>query len=83
MSVHHEISKKVSAVNQIIAEYRHLDYLREKEIEVVLEKARRKEAFSVDRVNQVTIKLNEHATKHHLPTRKIVTQEMIMDAIQP
>jgi len=79
MSVHHEISKKVKSVNHMIEEYRRLDLLREKEIAEVIERAKRKEDFSLDRVNQVTMKLNEHAALHHLPPRVLVTKEMVLD----
>lgn len=80
MSVHHEISKKVKSVNHMIEEYRRLDSLREKEIAEVIEKAKCEEDFTLDRVNQVTMRLNQHADLHHLPPRLIVTKKMVMDA---
>jgi len=79
MSVHHEISKKVKEVNHKIEEYRRLDAMREKEIDVVIEKAKRNEEFTLDHVNQVTAKLNQHAALHHLPSRLLVTKKMVMD----
>lgn len=80
MSVHLEISKKVKSVNLIIEEYKRLDSLREQKIEEVIGKARGKEDFSVDPINQVTRKLNQHAIQHHLPSRALVTKGMVLDA---
>lgn len=77
MSVHHEISKKVKVVHHMIEEYRRLDLLREKAITEVMEKARRNEEFTLDRVNKITMELNQHAASHHLPPRLFVTKEMV------
>lgn len=81
MSVHHEISRKVNEVVNKTETYKKLDQRREAEIEAVLEKARNGEEFSLEGINRVTSELNRFAEKHHLPLRKLVTRQMVTDAI--
>lgn len=81
MSVHHEISKKVNHTVEKLEGYRNLDQARELEIEQVIAKAKNGEPFTVDGINQMTANLNQYAAKHHLPSRKLVTDQMILDAI--
>lgn len=81
MSVHHEISKKVNQTVSLVDSYRKLDMQREKEIEKVLEKARNGKDFSLEAIHRVTEEINQLASKHHLPTRKGVTKQMILDLV--
>lgn len=81
MSVHHEISKKVNHTVEKLEGYRKMDQARELEIEQVILKAKKGESFTVDRINQITIDINQYAAKHHLPSRKLVTEQMILDVI--
>lgn len=81
MSVHHEISKKVNRTVGILEGYRNLDQAREFEIEQVITKAKKGEHFTVDGINRITVTINEYAAKHHLPSRKLVTEQMILDAL--
>lgn len=82
MSVHHEISKKVNQTVSLVDSYRRLDMQRESEIAKVLEQAKNGEDFSVEAINQATEQINQFASKHHLPSRKWVTKQMILDLIR-
>ena len=81
MSVHHEISKKVNQTVSLVDSYRKLDIQRENQIAKVLEMARNGEDFSVEAINRATEEINQLASKHHLPTRKWVTKQMILDLV--
>ncbi len=82
MSVHHEISKKVNHTVGKLEGYRNMDQLRENEIEQVIMKAKKGEHFTVDGINQITDNINRYALKHHLPSRKLVTEQMILDVVR-
>ncbi|RXT14796.1 DUF2533 family protein [Ammoniphilus sp. CFH 90114] len=81
MSVHHEISKKVNQTVSLVESYKNLDRKREQEISKVLEKAKNGEEYSVEAINKVTEEINQFALKHHLPTRKRVTKQMVLDLV--
>jgi hypothetical protein len=81
MNVHHEITKKMNRHVNIIETYKTLDQKRESEIERVLAKGKNKEEFSVVAINEVTMELNQFANTHHLPLRKLVTNDMVLEFI--
>ncbi len=81
MSVHLEISKKVNQTVSLVESYRRLDKVRESEIEKVVKQAMNGEEFTLEAINQVTAEINQLAAKHHLPSRKMVTKQMIIDFI--
>lgn len=77
MSVHKEITKHVNKQNMRINQFLLLDEQREFFIEQALQNCREGKAFSVDRINEVTEKINEMSRQGIIPSRKIVTPEMI------
>lgn len=81
MNVHEEISKKVNRTVNIIQTYRKLDEQREIAIERMLKEGKEKGKFSLKEVNRITVELNQFATTHHLPQRKIVTEELVQQLL--
>jgi hypothetical protein len=79
MSVHKAITKHVNKQNQKINEFLMLDQKRETYIEEALGLCRQGKEFTVDKINKVTIQINELAKKGIIPTRKIVTKDMVTE----
>jgi len=81
MSVHKEITKHVNKQNKRINEFFTLDHQREYYIEQALQNCREGRPFSLDKINEVTTKINELAKQGIIPTRKYVTIEMIEEYV--
>jgi hypothetical protein len=81
MSVHQQISQKVREKLDILEAYRRRDAMREAEIERIAHQCSAGEKFSVHRVNAITEQLNKFANEHHLPSRKLITQQMVVEWI--
>ncbi len=79
MSVHKEITKHVNTQNKRINEFIALDEQREYYIERALQDCKEGNPFSLDKINEVTAKINELAKQGIIPTRKYVTIEMIKE----
>ncbi|WJH34039.1 YpbS family protein [Paenibacillus sp. CC-CFT747] len=79
MSVHHAISEHSRRQNQQIEAFLQLDRKREQSIEEALDLCRRGEPFSVAEINRITAEINERAKKGIIPTRRMVTEQMIRD----
>lgn len=77
MSVHKAITKHVKNQNKIITDFVTLDQLREFYIEEAISLCEKGEAFSTDRINEVTQRINELSQQVNVPTRKIVTPDMV------
>lgn len=79
MSVHKEISKHSQKQHAIVKEFLKLDQEREYHIDVAIQKCSQNEPFSVDRINEVTKRINE------LPAiaeeRKLITKEMVQEYV--
>ncbi|WP_108671038.1 YpbS family protein [Peribacillus acanthi] len=82
MSVHKAISKHVNGQNEIIRHFAYLDEQRERFIEEATTLCKNGQPFSTDLINAVTKEMNELSMKiENLPSRKLVTQEMIKDYV--
>lgn len=75
-NVHDEISKKVKEKVDSIEVYKSMDLERERIIEGLISDYSNKKKVDLTKLNSWTIKLNQFATKHQMPTRKLVTMEM-------
>lgn len=77
MSVHKAISEHVGKQNKIITAFAALDQEREYCIEQALDNCRKELPFSVDKINEVTARINELSKQGIVPARKFVTIDMI------
>jgi hypothetical protein len=79
LSVHKAISEHVNKQNEKINHFLALDSQREAYIEEALELSLQGKEFTIDKINQVTNQINALAKQGIVPTRKIVTVEMVRD----
>ncbi|MDQ0199620.1 YpbS family protein [Neobacillus ginsengisoli] len=79
MSVHKAITQHVNKQNHRINDFLALDQQREYYIEEALELCKQGKAFSTDKINEVTKRINELAKQGIIPSRKQVTNEMIQE----
>lgn len=79
MSVHKAITEHVNKQNQKINDFLLLDQQREAYIEEALELCKQGHDFTTDKINEVTMKINDLAKKGIIPTRKLVTIEMVRE----
>lgn len=77
MSVHIAISKHVNKQNHRITDFLALDQKREKFIEEAVELCKEGRDFTTDKINQVTNQMNVLAKQGIVPTRTVVTTEMV------
>jgi hypothetical protein len=82
MSVHKAISQHANKQNKIFKEFLALDQEREYYIEEAVTLCKQGRAFSTDKINEVTDKINRLATLRVIPTRKNVTVEMIQEYVK-
>lgn len=81
MSVHKAITDHVNKQNKRITEFLTLDQQREFYIEEAVELCRLGKNFTTEKINEVTARINELAKQGIVPTRKIVTPEMVRDYV--
>jgi len=79
MSVHKAITEHVNNQNKRIQDFLALDQLREQYIEEALELCKQGKSFTTDKINEVTKQINELARQGAVPTRKLVTVEMVRE----
>jgi hypothetical protein len=82
MSVHKAISEHVNKQNHRINEFLVLDQQREQFIEEAVVLCKQGAAFTTDKINEVTGQINELAKQGIIPTRKLVTVEMVREYVQ-
>lgn len=75
-NVHDEISKKVKEKVDSIETYKRMDIERERIIEGLIGDYNNIKKVDLTKLNSWTIKMNQFAVKHQMPTRKLVTMEM-------
>jgi low affinity Fe/Cu permease len=81
MSVHKAISEHSSKQQKALQDFLELDHKREEYIEEAIQKCKNNEPFTVDKINEVTKKINHLAIKEIVPTRQLVTREMVQKFI--
>lgn len=82
MSVHKEISAHVNKQNKIITEFAALDQQREFYIEEAVSKCKQGLPFSTEKINELTSRINEVSKRGIVPTRKLVTIEMVEEYVK-
>ncbi|UOE59544.1 YpbS family protein [Priestia filamentosa] len=82
MSVHKAITKHSQSQHEKVKKFAELESIREFEIDQAVSKCRNGETFSVDAINAVTKRINELAKKGIVPTRKLVTKEMVKEYVE-
>jgi hypothetical protein len=81
MSVHKAISKHVNKQNHRITDFLALDQKRERYIEEAVELCKDGKDFTTNKINQVTNQINELAKLGIVPTRIVVTPEMVREYV--
>lgn len=81
-SVHIEISNQVKATVATIEDYQKMDLERERLIELIITDYKNGKSINLEKLNSWTNTMNQFAIKNHLPTRKLVTIEMVENFLQ-
>jgi hypothetical protein len=81
MSVHKEISQHSNRQHQRVKVFAELDMMREYYIEEAVSLCKEGQAFTVDKINEVTKQINDLARQGIVPTRKSVTIEMVQEYV--
>ncbi|OAH59150.1 MULTISPECIES: DUF2533 family protein [Bacillaceae] len=82
MSVHKSLTLHAQKQNQIFIEFSHLDRQREDYIQRAIELCKAEKDFTTDQINQVTLQINVLANQRFIPTRKLVTPEMVRSYVE-
>lgn len=77
--VHKAITAHSQKQNHIVKTFLQLDELREYYIEESVKLCQENKPFSVDKINEVTKRINELAKNGIAPVRKLVTEEMVCE----
>jgi hypothetical protein len=77
MSVHHALTEHARKLNTRITRFLELDAKREAFIEEALSLSKEGKAFSTVKINEVTEEINQLARQGIVPSRKLVTAEMV------
>lgn len=81
MSVHKDITKHVDEINKRVTDFMALDQKREEYIEEAVELCKQGKSFSTEKINEVTRRMNNLAKQGTVPSRKMVTPEMVRDYV--
>jgi hypothetical protein len=81
MSVHKALAQHAEKQNVIYQEFLELDQKRESYIEEAIELCKQGQPFSIDKINEVTNKINRMNLRI-IPTRKNVSIDMIKDYVK-
>ncbi|TWE08330.1 uncharacterized protein DUF2533 [Neobacillus bataviensis] len=79
MSVHKAITEHVNKQNKKINDFLSLDQLRETYIEEAVTLCREGKPFTTEKINMVTNQINDLAKQGIIPTRKLVSVEMVRE----
>ncbi|MCR6596901.1 YpbS family protein [Bacillus halotolerans] len=79
--VHKAISAHSAKQHEHIKTFMQLEHLREMAIEEAVVKCKNDEPFSTDAINEVTEKMNQLAKKGIVPTRRLVSKEMVKEYV--
>ncbi|WP_449536673.1 YpbS family protein [Ferdinandcohnia sp. Marseille-Q9671] len=78
-NVHEAITKHSNSQHQLVKTFLTLEQQREFYIDEAVALAKDNKTFTVDKINKVTIEMNELAQKGIVPLRKLVTAEMVQE----
>ncbi|WIG45267.1 YpbS family protein [Bacillus halotolerans] len=79
--VHKAISAHSAKQHEHIKTFMQLEHLREMAIEEAVAKCKNDEPFSTDAINEITEKMNQLAKKGIVPTRCLVSKEMVKEYV--
>ncbi|BDG80392.1 hypothetical protein BJH90_08625 [Bacillus halotolerans] len=79
--VHKAISAHSAKQHEHIKTFMQLEHLREMAIEEAVAKCKNDEPFSTDAINEITEKMNQLAKKGIVPTRRLVSKEMVKEYV--
>jgi len=79
MSVHKAITEHVNKQNKKINDFLSLDQLREMYIDEAVTLCREGKPFTTEKINMVTNQINDLAKQGIIPTRKVVSIEMVRE----
>lgn len=77
MSVHKDITLHAQKQHELFSQFTLLDQKREAYIQEAIELCKAGKEFTTDQINEVTEQINILANQRLIPTRKIVTPEMV------
>ena len=82
MSVHKAITLHAQKQNQDFTKFTRLDQQREEYIQEAIELCKAGKGFTTDKINEVTSQINILANERFIPTRKLVTPEMVRGYVE-
>lgn len=82
MSVHKDLIQHAKKQNQLFMKFTELDQQREEYIEEAVELCKAGKEFTTDKINEVTNQINFIANNRFIPTRKLVTPEMVREYVE-
>ncbi|WP_100403596.1 DUF2533 family protein [Bacillus sp. FJAT-42315] len=82
MSVHKDLILHAEKQNKLYREFALLDEQREAYIEEAVELCKAGKEFTTDRINEVTEQINVLANHRLIPTRKVVTPDMVREYVE-
>ncbi|KAF1679888.1 YpbS family protein [Bacillus mexicanus] len=77
--VHKAISAHSSKQHEHIKAFVRLENMREMAIEEAISKCKNDEPFTTDAINEITEQMNQLAKKGIVPTRRLVSKEMVRE----
>lgn len=81
-NVHEAISKHSKKQHEIVKTFLQLEAKREMFIEEAVQLAEKQQPFTVEKINYVSKEINELAKRGIAPTRKLVTEEMVIEYVK-
>ncbi|OMP67331.1 DUF2533 family protein [Domibacillus epiphyticus] len=82
MSVHKALILHAKKQNELFNEFSLLDQQREDYIQEAIELCKSGKDFTTDQINQITMQINVLANQRFIPTRKLVTPEMVRSYVE-
>lgn len=77
MSVHKDLIQHAKKQNELYTKFTQLDQQREDYIQEAVDLCKAGKDFTTDRINEVTMQINFIANDRFIPTRKLVTPDMV------
>ena len=82
MGVHKDLELHAQKQNQLYRKFISLDQQREEYIQEAVELCKAGKDFTIDRINEVTSQINILANQRLIPTRELVTTEMVREYVE-
>ncbi|MGE6205280.1 DUF2533 family protein [Guptibacillus hwajinpoensis] len=82
MSVHKGISNQLNEKNREIKLFIQLDKEREAAIAHAVEQCEANKSYTIERINELSLQINELAKQGSIPTRTYVTTKMVEEYVE-